>query len=129
MQPTKIDLLINSQWIIPIIPENSVFENCAVAIDRQKIVGIYPQTEAVSRFEASSVVNLDNHILMPGLVNAHGHAAMSLLRGYADDQALEPWLEEHIWPAENRFLSEQFVADGTRLAPMNPVLILKGSAP
>lgn len=116
MQPTKIDLLINSQWIIPVVPENRVFENCALAIDGQKIVGIYPQTEAASKFVADSVVDLDDHILMPGLVNAHGHATMSLLRGYADDQALEPWLEEHIWPAENRFLSEKFVADGTKLA-------------
>ncbi len=116
MQPIKIDLLINSQWIIPVVPENRIFENCALAIDQQKIVGIFPQTEAARRFEASSVINMDNHILMPGLVNAHGHAAMSLLRGYADDQPLEPWLEEHIWPVENRFLSEKFVADGTKLA-------------
>ena len=116
MQPTKIDLLINSRWIIPIVPENSVFEDCALAINGQKIVGIYPQSEAANKFEAQSVVDLDDHILMPGLVNAHGHAAMSLLRGYADDQALEPWLEEHIWPVENRFLGEQFVADGTKLA-------------
>ena len=116
MQPTKIDLLINSRWIIPIVPENRVFENCALAIDEQKIVGIYPQAEAATRFAADSVVDLEDHILMPGLVNAHGHAAMSLLRGYADDQALEPWLEEHIWPVETRFLSEKFVADGTKLA-------------
>ncbi|MDG1818510.1 MAG: TRZ/ATZ family hydrolase [Porticoccaceae bacterium] len=112
----KIDLLINSRWIIPIVPENRVFENCALAIDQQKIVGIYPQAEALSKFSPDSVVDLDDHVLMPGLVNAHGHAAMSLLRGYADDQPLEPWLEEHIWPVENRFLSEQFVADGTKLA-------------
>ena len=116
MQPTKIDLLINSRWIIPIVPENRVFEHCALAIHQQKIVGIYPQAEASSKFCADSVVDLDEHILMPGLVNAHGHAAMSLLRGYADDQPLEPWLEEYIWPAENRFLSEKFVADGTKLA-------------
>jgi len=116
MQPTKIDLLINSRWIIPIVPENRVFENCALAIDQQKIVGIYPQAVALSKFNPDSVVDLDDHVLMPGLVNAHGHAAMSLLRGYADDQPLEPWLEEHIWPVENRFLGEQFVADGTKLA-------------
>jgi 5-methylthioadenosine/S-adenosylhomocysteine deaminase len=116
MQPTKIDLIINSRWIIPIVPENRVFEHCALVIDQQKIIGIYPQPEAASKFTADSVVDLDDHILMPGLVNAHGHAAMSLLRGYADDQALEPWLEEHIWPVENRFLSEEFVADGTKLA-------------
>jgi len=116
MQPIKIDLLINSRWIIPVVPENRVFENCALAIDQQKIVGIYPQAEAQIKFDAASVVDLDDHILMPGLVNAHGHAAMSLLRGYADDLPLQPWLEEHIWPVEARVLSAEFVADGTNLA-------------
>jgi len=116
MQPIKIDLLINSRWIIPVVPENRVFENCALAIDQQKIVGIYPQAEAKTKFDATSVVDLADHILMPGLVNAHGHAAMSLLRGYADDLPLQPWLEEHIWPVEARVLSAEFVADGTNLA-------------
>ena len=116
MQPIKIDLLINSRWIIPVVPENRVFENCALAIDQQKIVGIYPQAEAQSKFDPLSVVDLDDHILMPGLVNAHGHAAMSLLRGYADDLPLQPWLEDHIWPVEARVLSAEFVADGTNLA-------------
>ena len=116
MQPIKIDLLINSRWIIPVVPENRVFENCALAIDQQKIVGIYPQAEAQSKFDPLSVVDLADHILMPGLVNAHGHAAMSLLRGYADDLPLQPWLEEHIWPVEARVLSAEFVADGTNLA-------------
>ena len=116
MQPIKIDLLINSRWIIPVVPENRVFENCALAIDQQKIIGIYPQAEAQSKFDPLSVVSLDDHILMPGLVNAHGHAAMSLLRGYADDLPLQPWLEDHIWPVEARVLSAEFVADGTNLA-------------
>lgn len=116
MQPIKIDLLINSRWIIPVVPENRVFEHCALAIDQQKIVGIYPQAEAKTKFDPVSVVDLADHILMPGLVNAHGHAAMSLLRGYADDLPLQPWLEEHIWPVEARVLSAEFVADGTNLA-------------
>jgi 5-methylthioadenosine/S-adenosylhomocysteine deaminase len=116
MQPIKIDLLINSRWIIPVVPENRVFENCALAIDQQQIVGIYPQAEAQSKFDPLAEVDLDDHILMPGLVNAHGHAAMSLLRGYADDLPLQPWLEEHIWPVEARVLSAEFVADGTNLA-------------
>ena len=116
MQPIKIDLLINRRWIIPVVPEDSVFENCALAIDQKSIVGIYPQAEAATRFAPTSVVALADHILMPGLVNGHGHAAMSLLRGFADDLPLEPWLEEHIWPAESRFLSEKFVRDGTALA-------------
>ncbi len=116
MQPTKIDLLINCEWIIPILPRDRVWQNCALAIDAEKIVGIYPQAEAAGRFEASKVVNLDNHVLMPGLVNAHGHAAMTLLRGYADDLPLRPWLEDHIWPAEALHMSEEFVRDGTRIA-------------
>lgn len=116
MQPIKIDLLINSRWIIPVVPEDSVFENCALAIDQKSIVGIYPQAEAATLFAPTSVVALADHILMPGLVNGHGNAAMSLLRGFADDLPLEPWLEEHILPAESRFLSEKFVRDGTALA-------------
>jgi len=85
-------------------------------VDGEKIIGIYPQAEAKKRFEAVKTEALDNHVLMPGLVNAHGHSAMSLLRGYGDDLALRPWLEKHIWPAEARHVSEEFVGDGTRLA-------------
>ncbi|MGB2041309.1 MAG: TRZ/ATZ family hydrolase [Porticoccaceae bacterium] len=107
---------MHCRWIIPIVPENQVLENCSLAIDGEKIIGIYPQAEANKRFEAAHTEVLDNHVVMPGLVNAHGHAAMSLLRGYADDLALRPWLEQHIWPAESRHVSEEFVADGTRLA-------------
>jgi 5-methylthioadenosine/S-adenosylhomocysteine deaminase len=116
MQAAKIDLLIHCRWIIPIVPENQILEHCSLAIDGEKIMGIYPQAEANKRFEAAKTEILDNHVVMPGLVNAHGHAAMSLLRGYADDLALRPWLEQHIWPAESRHVSEEFVADGTRLA-------------
>ncbi|MDB2554913.1 TRZ/ATZ family hydrolase [Porticoccaceae bacterium] len=116
MQATEIDLLIHCRWIIPIVPENQILENCSLAVDGEKIIGIYPQAEAKKRFEAVKTETLDNHVLMPGLVNAHGHSAMSLLRGYADDLALRPWLEKHIWPAEARHVSEEFVGDGTRLA-------------
>ena len=116
MQATEIDLLIHCRWIIPIVPENQILENCSLAVDGEKIIGIYPQAEAKKRFEAVKTETLDNHVLMPWLVNAHGHSAMSLLRGYADDLALRPWLEKHIWPAEARHVSEEFVGDGTRLA-------------
>jgi 5-methylthioadenosine/S-adenosylhomocysteine deaminase len=116
MQATEIDLLIHCRWIIPIVPENQILENCSLAVDGEKIIGIYPQAEAKKRFEAVKTETLDNHVLMPGLVNAHGHSAMSLLRGYADDLALRPWLEKHIWPAEASHVSEEFVGDGTRLA-------------
>ena len=89
MSPKKIDLLINCQWIIPIIPKDSILKDCAIAIDAGRIIGIFPQSEATKKFIASKVEQLDNHIVMPGLVNSHGHAAMALLRGYADDLALK----------------------------------------
>ena len=116
MTPTKIDLLLNCKWIIPIVPENQTLTDCAIAIDNGKIIGLLPQAEAARRFSAGKVQDLDHHIVMPGLVNSHGHAAMSLLRGYADDLPLRSWLENHIWPAEAKFLSEEFVQDGTRLS-------------
>ena len=116
MTPTKIDLLLNCKWIIPIVPENQTLTDCAIAIHNGKIIGLLPQAEAARKFSAGKVQDLDHHIVMPGLVNSHGHAAMSLLRGYADDLALRSWLENHIWPAEAKFLSEEFVRDGTRLS-------------
>ena len=116
MTPTKIDLLLNCKWIIPIVPENQTLTDCAIAIDNGKIIGLLPQAEAARKFSAGKVQDLDHHIVMPGLVNSHGHAAMSLLRGYADDLPLRSWLENHIWPAEAKFLSEEFVRDGTRLS-------------
>ena len=112
----KIDLLINCQWIIPIIPRDSMLKDCTIAVDAGRIIGIFPQREAAKKFTAAKVEQMDHHVVMPGLINSHGHAAMTLLRGYADDLSLKPWLEDHIWPAEAQFLSEQFVADGTQLA-------------
>lgn len=114
--PTSIDLLINARWIIPVVPENRILENCAIAIQQGKIFAIVPTEGATQRFNPRETVDLGNHVLIPGLVNAHGHAAMSLLRGYADDQPLQTWLKDHIWPAESQWLSEDFVRDGTELA-------------
>lgn len=114
--PECIQLLIKAPWIIPIIPEDRVFENCAIAVNSGKIIAIIPENEVKNRFIAKQTITLDNHIIMPGLINAHGHAAMSLFRGFADDLPLEPWLSDHIWPAETRWLDAEFVRDGTELA-------------
>lgn len=112
----NIDLIIKARWIIPVVPANRVLENCAIAIDKGQIIAIVPHEEADRRYSAKETVHLGSHVLIPGLVNAHGHAAMSLLRGYADDQPLHTWLNDHIWPAESRWVSEDFVRDGTELA-------------
>jgi 5-methylthioadenosine/S-adenosylhomocysteine deaminase len=114
--PQVVDQIINARWIIPIVPHNRVLEDCALVIDQGNILALLPQEEAAKRYQSQQTLNLHSHVLMPGLVNAHGHAAMSLLRGYADDQPLHTWLNDHIWPAEGRWVSEEFVRDGTELA-------------
>lgn len=113
---TPIDLLIEARWIIPVDPANTTLENYAIAIDKGNIVAILQQSEARTRFSARETTHLPHHILIPGLVNLHTHSAMTLLRGLADDLPLMKWLQEYIWPAEAKFVSPQFVHDGTLLA-------------
>lgn len=114
--PQPIRLLIKARWIIPVVPENAVLENCALAVNNGQIVALLPQEEAEKRFHPEQTINLNNHVLIPGLINAHGHAAMSLFRGYADDKPVNEWLEQQIWPAERQWVSEEFVRDGAALA-------------
>ncbi|WP_366057705.1 TRZ/ATZ family hydrolase [Oceanicoccus sp.] len=114
--PQSIDTLITARWIIPIRPAKTVLENHSIAIDGGNIIAILPKDEAMARFDANYGIDLPEHVLTPGLINAHGHAAMSLFRGMADDQPLQTWLEEFIWPAEGQWVSEEFVRDGTQLA-------------
>ncbi|WP_018410048.1 TRZ/ATZ family hydrolase [Methyloversatilis thermotolerans] len=111
-----IDLLIEARWIIPVQPANQVLEHHAVAVRDGLIVDILSTDLARQRYRATQTRALPDHVLVPGLVNLHAHAAMNLLRGYADDRALMTWLTEHIWPAERAHLSHDFVRDGTLLA-------------
>ncbi|MDH5778666.1 MAG: TRZ/ATZ family hydrolase [Gammaproteobacteria bacterium] len=111
----QIDTLISAKWIIPIEPTGTVLEQHCLAIHAGRIVDIVPAAEA-NQFEASTHLKLPNHVLLPGLINAHGHAAMSLMRGIADDLPLMQWLNEHIWPAEQKHVSAEYVHDGSLLA-------------
>lgn len=113
--PEIIDQLIESRWIAAVDPD-VVLKNHAVAVHNGHIVNILPNGEAHTRYRADKRVTLNEHILIPGLINLHTHAAMSLMRGLADDLPLMEWLEKHIWPAEATHMSAQFVYDGTRLA-------------
>src|SRR4051794_26576087 len=108
--------LISARWIAPIEPAGALLENHAVAVRGGVIEALLPAHEARARFPGYEPVALENHVLIPGLVNAHTHAAMALMRGFADDLPLMQWLEQHIWPAEARHVSAAFVLDGTRLA-------------
>ncbi|WP_295009556.1 TRZ/ATZ family hydrolase [uncultured Dechloromonas sp.] len=113
--PEKIDLLIEPRWIATVDSDNTL-SNHAVAVHQDRIVAVLPSREARTRYAPVSHVKLDDHILIPGLINLHTHAAMTLMRGIADDLPLMEWLQKHIWPAEGAHLSQQFVYDGTRLA-------------
>lgn len=112
---TQADTLIHAGYIIPVQPRGEVLRNHALAVTDGRITAVLPSADA-GGIEASEVVNLPHHVLLPGFINAHGHAAMTLLRGFADDLALTPWLENYIWPAEARHVSPEFVRDGTDLA-------------
>ena len=110
-----IDLLLEPRWIAA-VDHDVVLKNHAVAVHDGRIVDVLPTGEARDRFDPGQRVVLEDHILIPGLVNLHTHAAMTLMRGLADDLPLMDWLEKHIWPAESANVSHQFVYDGTRLA-------------
>ena len=97
------------------VPRGVVLEDYSIALSEGRISALLPSDQARA-IDAGRVLELPGHALMPGLVNAHGHAAMTLLRGYADDQPLMPWLEQHIWPAEAAHVSAEFVRDGVELA-------------
>ena len=104
------------RWTIPVEPANQILEAHAVVIANGLIDSIVPLAELEVEHPGIDRLDLPDHALIPGLVNAHTHAAMSLMRGLADDLPLMPWLKEHIWPAEARHVSPEFVHDGTLLA-------------
>lgn len=111
-----IDTLITARWIIPVEPDGVTLEHHALAIDRGRIADLLPTTEALVKYQPRRIERLEHHALIPGLVNAHTHAAMTLLRGVADDLPLMQWLQEHIWPLEQKWIGEAFVRDGVQLA-------------
>lgn len=115
-QQVEIDLLILPEWIIPIEPAGVTLSQHGLAVANGRILALLPAAEARQRFRPRQTVELPGQVLLPGLVNLHTHAAMSLLRGYADDLPLMRWLSERIWPAEARHADAGFVRDGTLLA-------------
>jgi 5-methylthioadenosine/S-adenosylhomocysteine deaminase len=108
----EVDLRIDAGWIIPVEPAG-VLTGHALIVDGGRITALLPAGAADSAFAPRTHHRFPNHALIPGLVNAHTHAAMTLMRGIADDVPLKSWLEQHIWPLEARFVSPDFVYDGT----------------
>ena len=113
---TPCDLLIQCRWCIPVAPSDAPIDDAAIAVAGERIVAVGPRAEVEGAFAPQTVISLDRHAVIPGLVNAHGHAAMTLLRGAAEDLPLQEWLGKVIWPLEAAHLSRDYVRDGTDLA-------------
>ncbi|MDP1574107.1 MAG: TRZ/ATZ family hydrolase [Coxiellaceae bacterium] len=111
-----IDTLIHARWIVPVVPRNQILEQHSIAIQAGKILDILPTDLAKQNYTAQNTLDRSSHVVMPGLINTHAHTPMNLLRGLADDLALMDWLNNHIWPAEGKLLSEESVYAGSSLA-------------
>lgn len=112
----KIDHLLHAKWIITCEENNRVLENHALAIKDKKIVAILPSQEATQKYQADKEEHYSSHAVLPGFINSHTHLAMNLFRGLADDLELMDWLNNHIWPAEGQWVSQELVYDGSLLA-------------
>lgn len=108
--------IIKARWVIPVDAMRTVLEQQAILVDAGKVVAIMPKADVPAWAADWPVVDCSQHAVIPGLINLHAHASMNLLKGYADDHALMPWLNEHIWPAEKQWVSKSFVHDGSLLA-------------
>ncbi|WP_369959549.1 TRZ/ATZ family hydrolase [Pseudomonas benzenivorans] len=115
MSAAPLDLLLLPTWLVPVEPAGVVLHEYGLGIRDGRIALLAPRAEALKQ-PALEVRELPGRLLTPGLVNAHGHAAMTLFRGLADDLPLMTWLQEHIWPAEAKWVDEDFIRDGTELA-------------
>jgi 5-methylthioadenosine/S-adenosylhomocysteine deaminase len=112
----KIDHLICAKWVITCEEENRVLEDHALALRDNKILDILPRLDAQQKYVANTIHDYDNHVVMPGFINSHTHLAMNLFRGLADDLELMDWLNNYIWPAEGKWVSDELVYDGSLLA-------------
>jgi 5-methylthioadenosine/S-adenosylhomocysteine deaminase len=111
MSHQTFNTIIHARWLLT-VESSEILHHHSLAIKDGQIAAIAP-TDETSDWAADEVITLDEHVLMPGLINLHGHSAMTLLRGYADDLQLMDWLHNHIWPAEGKHVDDAFVYDGS----------------
>lgn len=109
----SVDHIIHTQWLITCEEQNQILNNHALIIDKGLIKDILPSKLVAEQYHSKSIHDYTAHAVIPGLINAHTHLGMSYLRGVADDLALMNWLNNHIWPAEKKFVRDEFVYDGT----------------
>ena len=111
-----VDQILEARWIIPVEPHGIVLDHHAVALAGDKIAELLPIEQAREKYPLAERVDLSGHALIPGLINAHTHNPMTMMRGLADDLPLMDWLQQHVWPAEARVMGPEFVRDGVELA-------------
>ncbi|MDH4316700.1 MAG: amidohydrolase family protein, partial [Gammaproteobacteria bacterium] len=111
-----VDLIVNGDYVVTMDSQATVLRDAAVAVNQGLIVAVGPAGEIAGRFNANEILDGRNRVVLPGLINGHSHAAMTLLRGVADDLALMDWLNNYIFPAEVEFVDAEFVRIGTELA-------------
>ena len=112
----SVDTILHARWILPVSESDPLLHEHCVVIDDGRITDILPTAKVAELYKANIEKTYKQHMLMPGLINAHTHSPMSLFRGMADDLPLDIWLNQHIWPAEAKWVSDEFVHDGTQLA-------------
>lgn len=112
----KVNLIVRGDFVIPMEGGDNVVADGAVAIKGAKIAAVGTYDEISAKFSSDNVTEGTGKVVLPGLINTHTHAAMVFMRGLADDLPLKVWLEEHIWPAESRWLGPEFINDAVELA-------------
>jgi len=113
---SSVHTVLEARWVIPVEPPGAVLEQHAVVLSGDRIADVLPIADAREKYADAARVDLSEHALIPGLVNAHTHNPMTLMRGLADDLPLMDWLQHHVWPAEARVMGPEFVRDGVELA-------------
>lgn len=112
----RVDTVVTAEWLVPVDLAGSTHVQHGLAINHGIIIDVGPAQRLTSQYQPDDRVDLPHHVLIPGLVNTHTHAAMTLMRGFADDLPLGVWLNDHIWPTESEWVGPEFVWDGTTLA-------------
>src|SRR5271156_1520113 len=116
------DWIYSARYVVTMDARHRIIDDGAVAIRGERIVAVGPRAEIDRAYQAAHRVDRPQALIMPGLVNTHTHAAMSLLRGVADDMKLQDWLQKFIFPAEAKNVTPDFVLWGTRLACLEMML-------
>jgi len=111
-----VSSIISAKWICPVRPHNLTLEDHSIVIDQGRIIDVIETKKVASLYQTYQHFQFHHHIVIPGLINAHTHAAMNLFKGFADDQPLHTWLHESIWPLEKKWVNSDFVYDGTLIA-------------